>query len=164
VTETDAAPRFAWTTEARFRWIFGTIIIMAALGSTRAHLRESERLLEILVTVAATLIVVHTFADYLARRFDFEARPTLGDLRDLVREELPLVAGAVVPCGMYILASLDVLGEGLAYWVSMGSGLIFLFLAGYLAVRATATMRRVVSGGLFLLVGALVVGLEAGLH
>jgi hypothetical protein len=164
VTENDRAPGAFWTTETRFRWIFGTIMIMAALGSTRAHLRDPERLLEILLTVAVTLIVVHTFADYLARRFDFEGRPTFREIGVLVKEELPLAAGAAVPCGMYFLAAVGVLGEGLAYWVSMGSGLVVLFSAGYMAVRPTSATRRVVSGGIFLLVGAAVVGLEAALH
>ncbi len=161
---TDALPGATSSVERRFRRVFGTIAIMATLVSTRSHLRDPEDLLEILITVAATLIVVHAFSDYLARRFDLDERPSLRQLLELVREELPLLAGAVVPCGMYGLSSLGVVSEPVAYGAAVGYAVLFLFVAGYQAARPGSLGRLIFSGAVFSAIGAVVIAIEASLH
>ncbi len=164
MTERGASPPAASSAESRFRVIFGTVAIIATLAATRKHLHEADQVLEILVTVALSLVVVHTFADYLARRFDIQRRPTPREAIELLSEELPLLAGAVVPCALYLLASLGIVGEAFAYRGAVGYGVLFLFVTGYMAARPGSLPHLVFSGFVFSAVGIVVIAIEASIH
>ena len=109
--------------------LYGAIIITAELVIEQSHTDDALQVLWVLLGTGLVLLMAHSYSAIVARRID-GARHQLGELVELVIDELPVLTSLVLPLAMFTLAALDVVSIQIAFRVSIWGTVTFLFLIG----------------------------------
>jgi hypothetical protein len=135
---------------------------IAAGSGKQAHAGE---LAAIVTGTVLVLWVAHVYSHALGETITLGRRLDRRELASVTRRELAIPLAAVAPVTSLVLGALGVLRESTAGWLAMGFGLATLLLQGirYAGVERLTRLGTVVTVGINLGLGLLIVGLKAGL-
>jgi hypothetical protein len=146
--------------------VYGTIVVMGALaaGAHGGAIRSRE-LAGIVAGTAIVLWIAHVYAHSLAETISRGRRLDVAELRSVARRELGMLLAAVLPVGALVLGAFGILADSTAAWLAMGFGLLTLVVAGvqYATVERLGLVASLLTVGINLALGLVIVGLKAGL-
>jgi hypothetical protein len=146
--------------------VYGTIVVMGALAAgAHGGMIRSRELAGIVAGTAIVLWVAHVYAHSLADSISRGRRLDAAELRSVGRRELGMLLAAVLPVGALVLGAFGILADSTAVWLAMGFGLLTLVVAGvqYATVERLGLVASLLTVGVNLALGLVIVGLKAGL-
>jgi hypothetical protein len=141
------------------RAIYGTILVMAVI-SALSH-DDGIGAAELIAGVAATTLVfwvAHVYAEILGRRLEGEAQFSWPHVREVMRDEWPIVESALLPVLGLLLGVVGLVDTDTAVNIAIAAGVVELFAWGIAAGRklelstGATIVAGVVNGGLGLVI------------
>jgi hypothetical protein len=146
--------------------VYGTIVVMAtiAAGSRGEHTNTTN----LAVLAGGTVLVLwlaHVYSDVLAESLDRSRRLDVAEFAGVARHELAIPLAAVAPIAVLVLGAFGVFGEQTAVRIALAFGVATLAFQGarYAALERLSRVETAVSVALNVLLGLVIVGLEAAL-
>ena len=145
--------------------ITGTVVSAAAIAASAGHLSEDTRL--VLVILGSVLIywLAHVHARTLGDAVVHRAHP-MGALREALAETWPILAAALVPIGILLIA--DVAGTTIrtAAWIAVIASTVLLTVYSFLAGRrgGLGLAGSLASASIGATLGILIIVMKSGLH
>jgi hypothetical protein len=145
--------------------VYGTIVAMGTLAAGSQAQAEPWRLATIVASTVLVLWLAHVYSHSLAETIKAGRRLDRAELSDVMRRELSIPLAAVAPVCALVLGAADVLRETTAIRLALGVGLATLAAQGfrYAGVEGFSRAGTIVAVVLNVLLGLVIVGLEAGL-
>ncbi len=116
--------------------IYGTILVTAVVA-VASNNEETGALAGALGILVTTLVfwLAHVYASLLAHRVTMKQQPSWKEVRQLAREEWPLVQAGILPALILLLGAAGLYGRDTAFTIAMWSGVAILFFWGALYAR-----------------------------
>jgi hypothetical protein len=146
--------------------VYGTIIVMATIAAG-AHSRTSASELATVVGVSVIVLwIAHVYANGLAESLQRGRRLDVAETLAVARHELAMPLAAVAPLASLVLGALGVLEEVTAVRLALAFGVVTLGFQGarYAALEQLRPLGAVFSIALNVLLGLIIVVLEAAVH
>ena len=146
--------------------VYGTIVTMGAItAGTRGGTPDAAGLAGIVAGTVLVLWLAHVYSDTLAESISRGRRLDRKEFLAVAREELAIPLAAVVPIGALVLGAAGLFKESTAIWLAMIFGLLTLAVEGirYATVERLGAVATIVTVGLNVALGLIIVGLKAGL-
>jgi hypothetical protein len=145
--------------------ITGTVVSAAAIAASAGHLTEDTRL--ILAILGSVLIywLAHLHARTLGDAVVHRAHP-MSALRESLAETWPILAAALVPVGILLIAEVAGAAIRTAAWIAVIASTVLLTVYSYLAGRrgGLGLAGSLVSASVGAALGILIIAMKAGLH
>jgi hypothetical protein len=146
--------------------VYGTIMVMATIAAGSAgHETHAWQLTVVVAVTVVVLWLAHVYSQTLEESLKRGRRLDPQEFAGVAGRELAIPAAAVAPIGALGLAALGLLAERSAVWIALGFGVATLAVQGarYAALERLGAAGTAVSISLNVLLGLVIVGLEASL-
>ncbi len=109
--------------------------------------------------------LVHVYADIVAAGYA-TPREAITHARGALRDEWPIVQGAMIPAMAMLLAPIGLVNDENASYVAVGAGILMLFATGlFIGTRDNRSWgRRLLIGSVNAVFGLLILGLKVFVH
>ena len=145
--------------------ITGTVVSAAAIAASAGHLTEDTRLVLAILGSVFIYWLAHVHARTLGDAVVHRAHP-MGALREALAETWPILAAALVPVGVLLIA--DVAGSTIrmAAWMAVIVSTVLLTVYSFMAGRrgGLGLGGSLLSAAVGAALGILIILMKAGLH
>jgi hypothetical protein len=140
--------------------VYGTIVVLAVIvaGSAPTEV-EPWPLIVLVVSTTLVLWMGHVYAHGLAESVRLGRRLDADELRRLARREAALPLAALVPSVALVLGAVELISEGAAVWLALGTGIATLGVEGlrYARLEDLGPTRTLLTVGANIMLGLAIV-------
>ncbi|UUY02388.1 hypothetical protein LRS13_16990 [Svornostia abyssi] len=123
--------------------VYGTILTLSLVAVSSEYQDLPLRIMASVLATQFIFYVAHVYAGQLGIRLETQHAPTRGQLRQVAREEWPLLAAAGPPCLALLVGGLTGFKDATSVNVALIIGVVTLFLYG---VRLGRAEKRTLPG------------------
>ncbi|HET6499449.1 MAG TPA: hypothetical protein VFG87_01690 [Amycolatopsis sp.] len=136
--------------------IYGTLVLMSVLTAVSEDKTDPREVTLSVAGSAFALFLTRWFSEVLADTVVFGKLPRRAERRRIIRDAMPLLAVAIVPVPLLVLAIAHIISLDLAVNVSLLIGTVSLAVWGFFRARRAGAGFF---GTVFIMVGTLSIGL-----
>jgi hypothetical protein len=115
--------------------VYGTVVVLGVIVASSAARTEPGRTAVLVVATVVVFWIAHVYSEVLVTSLAESRRARWRDVRLAAAHESSVLYAAVLPVAALLLGGLDVIRDGTALWLAIGTGV------GTLAVQGVAYSR-----------------------
>lgn len=110
--------------------VYGTILVISVIAVASEYQGKPLRIMGSVLATQLVFYLAHVYAGQLGVRLETRHAPTRTELREILKEEWPLLAAAGPPALMLLVGGVTALNDALAVTLALGVGVGTLVLYG----------------------------------